>query len=568
MINILYIYTVYLDSGVPVMLIALSINNFAAIGHSELEFSSRMTAVTGETGAGKSILLDALKFAMGDRVSKEIISKESQRAEVQATFNINQLPALQKWLKLKELYHSDECILRRILTVEGRSRGYINGTAATMAELKQAGEFLLQLHGQHDHQLLLQHQWQRELLDYYSGCENQARKVRQLWHACLQCKTKIKKFTGTASAQMAQGQLLRYQLEEIKALALKKNELQNLEEEHRQLLQANKSLQVCQYVQSLLSTGDHGTLHQLHLCIKQMTDIPLFDNACTLINEAVIQMEEAANTITQLESQIEINPARLTETEQRLSSVYDIARKHHKQPAELTELQQQLTAELNQLEMVREDISMLEQQMKELETSFLREARKLSQQRHQGASKLAAYITRLMKELAINDYQFHAQLTPLLSPDSSGMDKVAFQIKRDKHDTGIGLEKIVSGGELSRISLAIQIATAKRSGVHTLIFDEVDVGIGGATAEIVGRLLRQLSSRCQVLCVTHQAQVASQAHHHLSAIKKHNARRYINLVKSNDNTLREQEVARMIAGVKITGKALAHARDMINRAQA
>ncbi len=549
------------------MLIALSINHFAAINHSELEFSSGMTAVTGETGAGKSILLDALKFTMGDRVSKEIISTERQQAEVQATFNINKLPALQEWLKSKDLYHGDECILRRIFTAEGRSRGYINGTASTMTELKQAGEFLLQLHGQHDHQLLLQHQWQRELLDHYAGCENKVRKVRQLWHACMQCKAKIKKINETASAQIAQGQLLRYQVEEIKALAFKKNELQDLEAEHKQLLQANKYLDVCHYVQSILCTGDHGTLHQLRLCIKQMAEMPLFDDIYTLINEAVIQMEEAVSTITQLESQIEINPERLAETEQRLSSAYDIARKHHKQPAELSELQQQLTAELNHLETVHEDINLLEQQMKEMEASFLREAKKLSQQRHQGAGKMASYITQLMKELAINDYHFHIQLSPLLSPESSGMDKVAFQVKRDKQNAGASLEKIVSGGELSRISLAIQIATAKRLGVHTLIFDEVDVGIGGATAEIVGRLLRQLGSRCQVICITHQAQVASQAHHHLSAIKKRNDRQYINLVKSNNNTLREQEVARMIAGVKVTGKALAHAKDMINRAQ-
>lgn len=564
--NAVYIYS-FLDLGVPIMLTALSINNFAVIGCSELEFSSGMTAVTGETGAGKSIMIDALKFAMGDRVSREIITKDGQRTEVQAIFNITGLPYVQKWLKSKDLDHGDECILRRILTSEGRSRGYINGISSTMTELKQTGELLLQLHGQHDHQLLLQNHWQRELLDNYSGCENQARKVRQLWQAYMQCRTKIKNFNEIEQVQIAQKHLLRYQVQEINALELQKEELPSLEKERRQLSQANQCLETCQYVQAILSGSDYNAIHQMGLCVKQMSDVSLFGDASALMSEAIIQLEEATNAITRIETQVEINPVRLTETEQRLSSIYDIARKHHIQPAKLTELQQKLTSELNHLETMCEDICALEQQMKEVEAFFLCEARKLSQQRHQGASKLTAQITCLMKELAFSDYQFKTNLSPLSSPDSSGMDKVTFQIKSNESNTGISLGKIVSGGELSRISLAIQIATARRSGIQTLIFDEVDVGIGGATAEIVGRLLRQLGNKCQVVCITHQAQVASQAHHHLSAIKKRNARQYINLVKTSDNTLREQEVARMIAGVKITGQALAHAKDMINRAQ-
>lgn len=550
------------------MLTSLSISNFVIIDHVELDFSGGMTAITGETGAGKSIMLDALKFTMGSRASQGLILKENKRADIRASFDLRKLPKVIEWLKARDLDHGSECILRRVMTPEGRSRGYINGAPSTLTDLRSISELLLHLHGQHGYQALLQPCLQRELLDNYAGSHNQARKVRQLWQACMQCQEKINDFYTTDEAQSSRIQLLQYQVEEIESLSLQEDELELLEQEQNRLANAQEHRETCDLVQSALSGDEQGMVHQISICLKYLSGNTLFSEVQPLLEDARIQVEEASAAVHHIEQTIEADPARLPEVERRLSQVYDIARKHRIQPVELTARYETLDGELSLLKGEREDISQLEQQIQQLEHSFMDEAKKLSNQRKQGAKKLAKAITKLLCELGMNATQFHIDLAVLKVPDSSGLDKVVFQIQGNGNENPGDLDKIASGGELSRISLAVQIITAQSTGIKTLIFDEVDVGIGGATAEIVGRLLRQLGGKGQVLCITHQAQVASQAHYHLSVMKKQSAHEAINLVKPLDAPLREKEVARMIAGVEITGQALAHAREMINRAQA
>ena len=550
------------------MLTSLSISNFAIIEHVDLEFSGGMTAITGETGVGKSIMLDALKFTMGSRASQELILKNNKRVDIRASFDLSKLPKALEWLKARDLDHGAECILRRIMTPEGRSRGYINGTPSTLTDLRNLSALLLHLHGQHGYHALLQPNLQRELLEHYAGSNNQARKVRQLWQACVQCQTKINNFHTSDQTQSARRHLLQYQIQEIDNLALQEGELESLEEEQSFLAKAHEHRGICERVQSALVDDDHGITQHLSTCLKSLSGNGIFSEVQSLLEDARIQIEEASTTMHHIDQTIDADPSRLPEIEQRLSQAYDIARKHRIRPDELLELQQKLHNELNQIEGEREDISQLEEQMQQLEHSFMGESEKLSKQRKHGAKKLEKAMTKLLGELGMATTQFNVDFSPLKSPDSSGIDKVVFQIQCNGDDTFADLDKVASGGELSRISLAVQIITAQNTGIKTLVFDEVDVGIGGATAEIVGRLLRQLGEKGQVLCITHQAQVASQAHYHLSVMKKQHDKQAINLVKPLNDPLREKEVARMIAGVEITGQALAHARDMIHRARA
>jgi len=550
------------------MLYALSISNFAIIEQSEMEFSSGMTAITGESGVGKSIMLDALKFAMGSRASQECILKGNKRADIRASFDISHLPLAMEWLKDRDLDHNTDCILRRVMTPDGRSRGYINGASSTLSDLRSISELLLHLHGQHGYHSLLQPLVQRELLDNYANNNNQLRKVKQLWQACAQCKTKIDQFDKTDQVKSAKIQLLEYQVHELDKLNLQQGELASLESDQSLLAESCDIGKHCQILQSLLSTDEQNIADQLISCQKLVANNKRLSNVGSLLQEASIQIEEALSETVNIERHIETDPEKLSEIEHRLSLIHDIARKHRVQPSELQALHTSLAKELDTLNAEREDISLLKQRMQQLEKSFMDEAIKLSNRRKQSAKKLAKAINNLLQELGMATSLFHVSFSELKTPDSYGIDKVCFQIQGDEKIKAQPLDKIASGGELSRISLAIQIVTAQSTGIKTLVFDEIDVGIGGATAEIVGRLLRQLGGQGQVLCITHQAQVASQAHSHLSVMKKGKAHQQVNMVKPLNDLSREKEVARMIAGVEITGQALAHARDMINRARA
>ena len=552
------------------MLTSLSINNYLTIEHIELEFTHGMTAITGETGAGKSILLDALKLSMGGRVSQEAIDKKNERVEIRSSFDITKRPDIIEWLKKRDLDHESGCILRRIITPDGRSRSYINGTLSILSDLRDIGDLLVQIHGQHAYQSLLKSESQRTLLDNYAGCHEQLQKTEKLWHACVQCKTAIKNFYETDSSQSARIQLLQYQLEELEKIALQQNTLKLLENEHSQLAGAEENRRTCQDLLGILSDNNgQDIIQQINSCLRKTTDEQLFDEAQPMLECAKIQIEETIAALHQIEDSIEVEPDRLTNIESLLSCISDLARKHHIQPYELYDHQSTLQKELDDLTGNQQNISDLEYQLEQLTQSLTEAATKLSIRRKSAAENISTTITGLLKQLDMKTTKFHVEVSDLSSIESHGMDKITFQIQNSNDDSPANINKIASGGELSRIGLAIQIVTAKNTYIKSLVFDEIDVGIGGATAEIVGRLLRQLGDNHQVLCVTHQAQVASLAHHHLSVVKqKKDCGNIRNQVKSLNEHSREKEVARMIAGVEITGKALAHAKEMINRTRA
>ncbi len=549
------------------MLTSLSIDNFTIIDNLELDFNKGMTAITGETGVGKSVMLDALKFAMGFRASQDQVLKQNRRSSVQAYFDVSKLPKTKQWLKARDLEHGNECLLRRVMTPEGRSRGYINGTPSTLADLKEISMLLVHMHDQHAHHALLQNNIQRDMVDDYAGCQNQTRRVRQIWQAYDRCQIRIKQASDTKLASTSRIQLLQYQIKEIEMLQLTEGEIETLEQQQTLLSKADENRSVCQAMKLTLTEDANSITGQLNTCAKMVNGNSLFQEVSELFENARIQIEEACSGLSYIEQSIDENPEQLASIEKKLSTIYDVARKHKVQACELMSFFKTLTQELQELQLLHEDLPELEKQKQSLQNSFVNESKKLSQLRKQGADKLKKSVTCLLNELNMTKTIFHVDVKQLKSPECSGMDKINFQIQGEGTTAFYDLDKVASGGELSRISLALQIINSECSGVQTLVFDEVDVGIGGATAEITGRLLRQLGKKCQLLCVTHQAQVASQAHYHLSVSRKTRNKQAVNLVRSLNSKLREKEVARMIAGVEITGQALAHARDMIHRAQ-
>lgn len=549
------------------MLNQLVIKNFAIVDALELDFNPGMTAISGETGAGKSIMLDALGLTLGDRADSDSVRQGAERAEIIASFDIRQLPAAQGWLADNDLDSEDECIIRRVITREGRSRGYINGQASPLAALKALGENLIAIHGQHEHQQLLKKEHHRFLLDQFAGCSAllaDAQQAHSQWHKTRQ---RLESLTSSNAEQEARAQLLRYQVEELEQLSLQPGELAELEREHKELNQAEDILHKGHQALQITADAEQDTAASLigqalqlvaalpvHITTSQISD---------MLNSAYIQLEEASQELRHYLERIEINPTRLQEVEERLSSLYEMARKHRVSPEELPALQEKLQEELTQLDSSDEAIAELEQQVTRLFERYQQVASELSRQRQSASTVLNQQIDSQLHSLGMAAATFNVQLTPVDTPQPYGLEQVEFLITTNAGQPLKPLAKIASGGELSRISLAIQVVTAQVSTTPTLIFDEVDVGIGGGIAEVVGRMLRQLGNKAQVMCVTHQPQVASQGHQHLfvsKAAKGDKTHTKIATLESND---RVREIARMLGGIDITQRTLDHAREML-----
>ncbi|PJE78853.1 DNA repair protein RecN [invertebrate metagenome] len=553
------------------MLTHLSISNYTVADHLELDISSGMSVITGETGAGKSIILGALSLTLGGRANRDCIRSGASKADVRACFDLIHCPEATQWLKDRDLYHNEECILRRIVYQEGRSRNYINGVPSPLNDLKTIGQHLLDLHSQHEHQTLLQNSHHRILLDDFGQCSKLARKTAELAQKCKAAADKKQQLENEQLSHQEREQFLCYQLEELEQLNLSTGELNILEQQQQQLLHAEIYLKACHDVIDCCTENESSSLNQqLTFCQRLLSDltenIPETHAIMDMLTSAQIQIEEASMEINRLASSISADPQQLLIVNERLSAIYDMARKHHIQPETLLEKQQAIYHELSSLSHTSDQMEQLNKNLDILQEKYQAAAQSLSKQRKKAAKQLTCAVTEKLKQLSMPLCKFNVKLMPVSSdmPSANGLESIEFQIATNPGQPLRALAKIASGGELSRISLAIQVVTAQTSYTPTLVFDEVDVGISGATAEQVGMMLQNIGQQGQVICITHQPQVAACSHHHFRVQKNASEESANTTVCLLSDSQRVKEIARMLAGIKITEHSLVHAKDMLH----
>ena len=552
------------------MLLQLTVQNYAIVDHLDLELKPGMSVITGETGAGKSIMLDALSLTLGARADSGVVRPEADKADILSSFDIQSIPEAAQWLQERDLDNDSQCLLRRVITAEGRSRGYINGTPCTQADLKELGALLIDIHGQHEHQSLLKTDTHRRLLDEYANLLPLSAEVAKIAREWQQKHSLLQRLSSNSEEQQARIQLLSYQLEELDALSLHDNELESLEQEQHVLSQAGQLLEHCRFIIDLCSEGEGSTvLSALTTGLNRaraFNQPPAALAQCNeLLTSAQIQIEEAVGELNRFIDNFDCDPERQQWVDERLDSIYNLARKHRIQPHEINELHQQLLHELEGLQGEDGQLDTLAADISALATRYNEKATQLSNKRQSAAKKLQHAVTERMQALGMPGGRFQIELAAATNqePNVHGQESIEFLVSANPGQPLKALAKVASGGELSRISLAIQVITAQTSRVPTLVFDEVDVGIGGPTAEIVGQLLRQLGETGQVLTVTHLPQVAAQGHQHLFVHKKRGKDSTSTAVSELDTQQRTEEVARMLGGVEMTEESLAHARKML-----
>lgn len=553
------------------MLTHLNIQNFTLVDRLDLDIKPGMTVITGETGAGKSIVLDALALTLGDRAEAERVRAGANRADITATFDTSAIPSAQEWLLNMDLQQQDnpqECLLRRLINNEGKSKSYINGQPVTLQQLRILGEMLIDIHSQHEHQSLLIKDTHRRLIDEFAGQTDLTKQVRlafREWQSRLEHFIHLRDNAADVSARF---QLLSYQANELEQLGLQPGEQAKLEAEQRSLANAEEILHSSQQLAAFCGDDEQGLSVNLHRALHILRNLPeksaALQTAEELLTSAQIQVEEAQHEIDRHIDSFNLDPARLAVVEDRLSAIYDLARKHRIQPEELPSFIEKLSTELEQLQGGDGKLDQLAQQVAQAEKAYRQLAEQLSAKRSKAGTSLAKQVNEQLKLLAMTNANFSVSLLPLTDrPGPTGLEDVEFLISTNPGQAPRPLAKIASGGELSRISLAIQVITAKTSATPTLVFDEVDVGIGGATGDVVGQLLRQLGERGQVICVTHLAQVASKGHQHLQVMKTASKKSAESTLVELSGESKVEEIARMLGGLKITDQSLAHAREML-----
>jgi DNA repair protein RecN (Recombination protein N) len=549
------------------MLKFLSLRDFVIVDSLELDFSPGFTALTGETGAGKSILIDALSLALGERGDAGMVRAACERAEISAEFEVSALPELQTWLREQELEGDDGvCLLRRVLDSGGRSRGFINGRSATLQQMREAGEKLLDIHGQHAHQSLLRADAQRDLLDGYAGLKP-ARDIISAhfrdWQTLHRRRAELER---NAEAVAAERDLLRFQKRELETLAFDVKEWDELQTDHARLSNAAALLETAQFGVDALSEADTACLPQLTALLTRIrtgAEIdPALRDTLAMLESAQNELQEAVYALRHYQQKLDADPALLRDQEQRIADVVDAARKYRIAPEQLPQTLNTITAQLAALG-GDADLDELKRQETAAHQTYLTAAQKLTAARKSAADKLAQEITAAMQVLAMEGGRFDVALTPLADGNAHGLETIEFQVAANPGAPLRGLAKVASGGELSRISLAIQVSTMTAAAVPTLIFDEVDSGIGGRVAEIVGRLLRQLGQRHQVMCVTHLPQVAARADAQWQVSKAVNDGVTLSHIQALDQQARIEEIARMLGGEKITETTRQHAAEML-----
>ena len=557
------------------MLTHISISNFAIVDQLDLDIQPGMTVISGETGAGKSIMLDALGLALGGRTDSDCVRNGTERAEIHACFDLSKNAHALEWLKSKDYdCNNGDCILRRIITKEGRSRSYINGTPATLTDLKAIGESLIDIHSQHAHQSLLKKQNHSRLLDSYAGTTELARQVAQIANQYSRSSQELNTLLSQRQEQDERIQLLSYQLQEFDYLELQPGEVEVLEKEQKEQASAGETLAACHQVNQICANEDQGNLiSQLSNCSHQLGNLqienPAITNALDMLASAQIQVEEAVGELNLFIDHFDADPERMQVIEERLSAIYDLARKHRVQPEQLLEKHHLLSDELEKNQCHDERVAELENTLVDLAEQHQKVAEKLSAKRIKAARKLENNVTKRIALLGMPRGKFIIELSDVKSRLVSqlGHEDIEFLVTANPGQPARPLAKVASGGELSRISLAIQVIIAQKAPTPTMVFDEVDVGIGGGTAEIVGGMLRELGDNGQILCVTHQPQVASQGHNHLYVSKKFGKDSSSTQIKGLEGDHRVEEVARMLGGIEITSSTLNHAREMLGSAQ-
>ncbi len=553
------------------MLRLLSIRNFAVVEKLEIEFDKGFTVLTGETGAGKSILLDALSLLLGDRFEPRQLRPGADRAEIAAEFDIGGLAAVREWLAENELSDGGGLLLRRVLDAQGKSRAYINGSPATLAQLEALGERLIDLHGQHAHQSLGRSESQRTLLDAYGGSTALVRDVGAAWRAWHEASALRERAVRDAAAMTRERETLVRTVSELTALDVSSSEWNALSQAQSRLANAASLLEAAAIGEAELADGDAAIAPRLAAMAHRLEAASAHDKSleatAALIDEARIRIDEAARALRSYRERLDLDPAELARVESRLSAIHDVARRYRVRPEELPALLADTQAKLTMLS-EQGNVDALIRSESNLQRAFAALASELSAKRKLAAARLGQRVGAMMKKLAMAGGRVEIALQALDAPASYGMESVEILVATHPKQSVAPLARVASGGELSRLGLAIQVALAEVADVPTLVFDEVDTGIGGAVAATVGRMLQQLGSRRQVLCVTHLPQVAACADHHDLVSKQDKAAGVSTRLLRLDTAARVDELARMLGGREITAKTRAHAKELLEQQRA
>jgi DNA repair protein RecN (Recombination protein N) len=551
------------------MITQLTINNFAIVDQLLVDFTSGMTAITGETGAGKSIAIDALGLCLGNRSDASSIRYGADRVDISASFVLDDTPAAFAWLSENQLDEGNECILRRVINQDGRSKAFINGRAVPISQLKDLGQMLIQIHGQHEHQRLLRSDYQQLLLNHYM---NEPTLLTQMHQAYKQWKDAVRtyqQYEASRQERDAHMQLLQYQLKELNEFSPIEGEYQQIDEEYKRLSNSEQLINLSQQSVMLLDETDDYNVNNLLSSVKnsvqELAELdPCLNSVYNMLEEASIQIKEASDELRHYSERLELDPARAMQLEQRISKQIALARKHHVTPEILPELHQNLLAEFKQINQQDEQSEQLKTDIKKYHQIAIEIAAKLHQKRLTISKTLAKNVTATMHELSMPNGQLSIDIAFNENRlNSDGADQVTFLVSTNAGQNPQPLAKVASGGELSRIALAIQVLTAKKMDTPALIFDEIDVGISGPTAAKVGQLLRELGQSTQVITVTHLPQVAGQANQHYFVSKQTNSKKTSTDMQKLDNDGRLNELARLLGGDKITDATLANAKELL-----
>ncbi|WP_162046950.1 DNA repair protein RecN [Vibrio taketomensis] len=551
------------------MLAHLSVNNFAIVKSLQLELSKGMTTITGETGAGKSIAIDALGLCLGGRAEASMVRQGEEKTEVSAAFSLENNLHATRWLEDNELLDGNDCILRRTITNDGRSRAFINGSPVPLSQLKSLGQLLINIHGQHAHHQLMKSEYQLAMLDQYAGHLNLLKNTRNAYQNWRQADNNLKQLRENSAQNQAQKQLLEYQIKELNELALGEEEYDELEQEHKRLSNSGELASTCQQAIELIYEGEEvnalGILQSASQSLIQLAELDeKLAELPNMLAEAIIQVEEANSELRNYLDNIDVDPARMAFVEERFSKVMSISRKHHVLPEELYQHHQDLLAQIELLDCSDEKLEELAQEVEIKYQEFLAHADKLHQSRSRYAKELNKLITKSMHELSMEKAQFCIEVNNQgAHPTPLGLDNVCFLVSTNPGQPMQPIAKVASGGELSRISLAIQVITAQKVDTPSLIFDEVDVGISGPTAAVVGKMLRKLGESTQVLCVTHLPQVAGCGHQQLFVAKQTKGGKTETQMSKLCEDQRVAELARLLGGSQITESTLANARELL-----
>ncbi|MBX9961896.1 MAG: DNA repair protein RecN [Burkholderiales bacterium] len=549
------------------MLLALSLQDFVIADRVRLEFARGFSVLTGETGAGKSMLVDALTLVLGGRADSAAVRTGRERAEVSAEFDASKLASLQAWLTENDLAGEEgECILRRVIDAGGRSRAYINGRPCTAAQLREAGEQLVDIHGQHEYQSLVRSASQRRLLDGYAGATETAAEVEHLHRRWQELADTRARALESAQALADERERLEWQVQELKQLAITEQEWDELQTDHGRLAHAAALIEGVETSLDALSEGENACVAAVSGVVSRLQQLATHDPALKevldVLEPAEIQLQEAGYALRHYRQRLDLDPDRLREVEARLEAVVGMARKYRVPPRELPGKQKELAARLGTIA-AGMDAEALAREEAAAREACVTVGRKLSKMRAKAAAELASQVTAAMQQLAMAGGRFEVALTPLDEPSAGGMEQIEFLVTAHAGGTPRPIAKVASGGELSRLSLALQTVASKVADVPTLVFDEVDAGIGGGVAEIVGRMLRALGRSRQVLCITHLPQVAAAADNQWRVAKRAVKGETLSSVDPLEGDARVDEIARMLGGVKITDTTRRHAAEML-----